>query len=195
MTDTRTAPFAVLLLRIALGLFFLAHGLVKIFVFTIPGFVQFFGSIGYPEPVAYLVLLAELAGGLALIVGLWTRWSALILCAEMMRFPVSVRRSPLPWSPASPIRGHSARPGISQPGSGSCPGSTRAEAKTSSAASASKGIATCGACLQRARSPSFAMPRFTAPNIALGSRRCWRVGRPRLPRSPWRTRSPEWLGP
>ena len=84
MIDIRTAPFAVLLLRVALGFFFLAHGLVKVFVFTIPGFVKFFGSIGYPEPLAYLVLLAELGGGLALIVGLWTRWVALILFAEMI---------------------------------------------------------------------------------------------------------------
>jgi putative oxidoreductase len=84
MIDTRTAPFAVLLLRTALGLFFLAHGLVKVFVFTIPGFVKFFGSIGYSEPVAYLVLVAELGGGLALIVGLLTRWIALILFAEMI---------------------------------------------------------------------------------------------------------------
>ena len=41
-------------------------------------------SIGYPAPVAYLVLLAELGGGLALIVGLWTRWIALILFVEML---------------------------------------------------------------------------------------------------------------
>jgi putative oxidoreductase len=84
MIDARTAPFAVLVLRIALGVLFIAHGLVKVFVFTIPGFVKFFGSIGYPEPVAYLVLLAELGGGLALIVGLWTRWIALVLFAEMI---------------------------------------------------------------------------------------------------------------
>jgi putative oxidoreductase len=52
MIETRTTPYAALLLRIALGLFFLAHGLMKVFVFTIPGFVQFFASIGYPAPVA-----------------------------------------------------------------------------------------------------------------------------------------------
>ena len=84
MIETRTAPYAALLLRIALGLFFLAHGLMKVFVFTIPGFIKFFGSIGYPAPVAYLVLLAELGGGLAFIVGLWTRWIALILFVEML---------------------------------------------------------------------------------------------------------------
>jgi putative oxidoreductase len=84
MIDTRTAPYAALLLRITLGVFFLAHGLVKVFVFTIPGFIKFFDSIGYPAWVAYLVLLAELGGGLALIAGLWVRWISLILFLEML---------------------------------------------------------------------------------------------------------------
>ena len=84
MTDSRTAPYATLLLRVALGLFFLAHGLTKVLVFTIPGTVKFFNSIGYPSFVAYLVLIAELGGGLALIIGLWTRWIALVLFIEML---------------------------------------------------------------------------------------------------------------
>lgn len=84
MPDSRTAPYATLLLRVALGLFFLAHGLTKVLVFTIPGTVKFFNSIGYPSFVAYLVLIAELGGGLALIIGLWTRWIALVLFIEML---------------------------------------------------------------------------------------------------------------
>lgn len=84
MTDSRTAPYAALLLRVALGLFFLAHGLTKVLVFTIPGTVKFFNSIGYPSFVAYLVLVAELGGGLALIIGLWTRWIAAVLFIEML---------------------------------------------------------------------------------------------------------------
>lgn len=42
MIQTHTAPYAALLLRIALGVMFLAHGLLKVLVFTIPGTVQFF---------------------------------------------------------------------------------------------------------------------------------------------------------
>jgi putative oxidoreductase len=84
MTEARTAPYAALLLRIALGLFFLAHALTKVFVFTVPGFVNFFLSIGYPASLAYLVLLGELGGGFALIVGLWTRWIALLMFVEML---------------------------------------------------------------------------------------------------------------
>jgi putative oxidoreductase len=84
MIDGRTAPYAALLLRIVLGVLFLAHGLAKVFVFTIPGTVKFFASAGYPEFVAYLVIIAEIGGGLALILGVWTRWVALILFTEMI---------------------------------------------------------------------------------------------------------------
>ncbi|HVC11914.1 MAG TPA: DoxX family protein [Burkholderiales bacterium] len=84
MIDSRTAPYGALLLRVALGLLFLAHGLLKVLVFTVPGTVKFFASIGYPGFVAYLVILAELGGGAALILGLWTRWIALILLVEMI---------------------------------------------------------------------------------------------------------------
>jgi putative oxidoreductase len=82
--DSRTAPYAALLLRLALGLLFIVHGLMKVFVFTIPGTAKFFASIGYPDFVAYLILLAELGGGLALVLGLWTRWVALALFVEMI---------------------------------------------------------------------------------------------------------------
>jgi hypothetical protein len=65
--------------------------------------------------------------------------------------PGSVRLSPPPWSPVSLIRKHSARGVTSQPGSAWCLSSIRAGAKTSSAVSASKVIATCAACSRRAR--------------------------------------------
>ena len=48
MIDTRTAPYAALLLRLALGGMFLAHGLLKIMVFTPAGTVGFFASLGLP---------------------------------------------------------------------------------------------------------------------------------------------------
>lgn len=100
MIDSRTAPYAALLLRVALGLLFIAHGLTKVFVFTIPGTVKFFVSAGYPEFVAYLIILAELGGGLALILGLWTRWIALILFVEMIG--VIVYHAPKGWVFSSP---------------------------------------------------------------------------------------------
>jgi transposase len=45
-------------------------------------------------------------------------------------------------------------------------------ARTSSAASASRAIATCEACLRLERSPSSGTPRFTALGIVPGSLRC-----------------------
>src|SRR5215208_3986643 len=60
MIDTRTAPYAALLLRVSLGVLFLAHAAVKLFVFTPAGTAEFFGSLGLPAALAYLVIAAEL---------------------------------------------------------------------------------------------------------------------------------------
>lgn len=67
-------------LRIALGIIFLAHSAyLKVFVFTIPGTVGFFESLGLPGFAAYLVLAAEIVGGALLILGLRVRETALVL--------------------------------------------------------------------------------------------------------------------
>ena len=80
MSDTNTASYAALLLRVSLGVMFLAHGLVlKVLTFTIPGTVAYFQSIGYPGIFAYLVILGEIGGGLALILGVRTRLISLLL--------------------------------------------------------------------------------------------------------------------
>ncbi|EIM28715.1 DoxX family protein [Microvirga lotononidis] len=79
MIDTRTAPYAALILRVTLGLVFLAHAGLKVFVFTPAGAAQFFGSLGLPPALAYLTIAAETAGGIALILGLYTRWVSLAL--------------------------------------------------------------------------------------------------------------------
>ncbi len=85
MIDMRTAPYAALALRVSLGLLFLAHGLLlKVFTFTIPGTVGFFESIDYPGFFAYLVILGEIGGGLALILGVQTRIIALALLPIMI---------------------------------------------------------------------------------------------------------------
>ena len=79
MIDPKTAPYGVLALRIALGVMFLAHGLLKVFVFTVPGTVGFFQSIGYPAVAAYFTIGAEIAGGIALIAGILPRLVAAAL--------------------------------------------------------------------------------------------------------------------
>lgn len=79
MVDPRTTPYAALLLRLALGTMFVAHALLKVFVFTIPGTVQFFESLGLPAALAYATIAAELVGGALLILGIGTRWVAVAL--------------------------------------------------------------------------------------------------------------------
>lgn len=79
MIDPRTGPYAALALRAGLGIMFLAHAAVKLFVFTPSGTAQFFGSLGLPPALAYLVMLGEVGGGLALVLGIWPRLVALVL--------------------------------------------------------------------------------------------------------------------
>ena len=78
------AEWGALLLRVALGALFLAHAGLKLFVFTPAGTAGFFASLGLPAALAYVTILAEVAGGLALILGLWTRWVALALVPVLL---------------------------------------------------------------------------------------------------------------
>lgn len=84
MIKQTTAPYAALLLRVSLGIMFLAHVALKIFVFTVPGFVGFFGSLGLPAILAYGVIALELLGGIALIFGIYASWVAVPLALEMV---------------------------------------------------------------------------------------------------------------
>ena len=80
MIDQRTAPYAALVLRVTLGVMFIAHSLVlKHFTYTLPGTAQFFESIGLPGALAYLTFWAELLGGIALVAGFATRWMSFAL--------------------------------------------------------------------------------------------------------------------
>ena len=64
---------AAFILRLALGSMSVAHGLLKIFVFTLPGTVGFFEQVGFPGWTAYLVVFVEVVGGLMLIAGVYVR--------------------------------------------------------------------------------------------------------------------------
>lgn len=79
MIDTRTAAFGALALRVSLGILFLAHAGLKLFVFTPSGTAHFFASLGLPPALAYATMAAEVGGGLALILGVWTRVVSLAL--------------------------------------------------------------------------------------------------------------------
>jgi putative oxidoreductase len=90
MVDLRTAPYAALLLRVSLGILFLVHAAVKILVFTPAGTTQFFGSLGLPPELAYVTIAVELAGGAALVAGVYSRAVALALVPVMVGTIVTV---------------------------------------------------------------------------------------------------------
>lgn len=81
---TPNSDYAALILRVTSGALFIAHGLMKVFVFTIPGTVGYFESLGLPGALAYLTILAEVSGGLALILGVATRAVSLALIPVLL---------------------------------------------------------------------------------------------------------------
>ena len=75
--------YGVALLRVSLGIMWVAHASLKWFVFTLPGTAKFFESVGVPGFLAYPVFAAELVGGLALVFGVFARQAALALVPIM----------------------------------------------------------------------------------------------------------------
>nr|WP_279626697.1 DoxX family protein [Gilliamella bombi] len=75
---------ASLLLRIALGIMFLAHGLTKLLVLTPSGTAQYFESIGFTGFVGYLTIAFEIAGGALLLLGILTRIISSLTVIQMI---------------------------------------------------------------------------------------------------------------
>jgi putative oxidoreductase len=75
--------WGIALLRVSLGVMWIAHASLKLFVFTLPGTAQFFTSIGFPGFLAYPVFAVELVGGLAILLGIYARQAALALVPVM----------------------------------------------------------------------------------------------------------------
>lgn len=68
------------LLRLSLGVMFLAHSVVlKLFTFGLAGTAGYFASIGLPASLAYVVFAAEAIGGALLIANVATAWVSLAL--------------------------------------------------------------------------------------------------------------------
>jgi putative oxidoreductase len=89
----RQLALGIALVRIMTGIIFVAHGYLKFFVLGIPGTTAFFTQVGVPAPgiAAPLVATLEVAGGIALILGLVTRLAALGLAIDMFVATVLVR--------------------------------------------------------------------------------------------------------
>jgi putative oxidoreductase len=78
----RLQPLALLLLRLVLGAILIAHGYRKVF----GGFhhhMDFVGSLGLPAWMAYLSTGTEFFGGIAIVLGLFTRFFSLAFAIEM----------------------------------------------------------------------------------------------------------------
>ena len=81
-TRTRTdfTDYGVTLLRVSLGVMYLAHSVVlKLLTFRLAGTAGYFTSIGLPGWLAYLTFAAEAVGGILLVLGIQARWVALAL--------------------------------------------------------------------------------------------------------------------
>ena len=82
--NTSDAPaYGVALLRVSLGVMWVAHALLKLLVFTLPGTAAYFASVGLPGLLAYPVFAIELVGGIALILGIHARQVSLALVPIM----------------------------------------------------------------------------------------------------------------
>ena len=77
------ADYGITVLRVSLGIMWVAHALLKLFVFTLPGTAQFFQSVGFPGFLAYPVFAIELLGGIALVLGIYARQASLLLVPIM----------------------------------------------------------------------------------------------------------------
>ena len=73
----------LLIARIVLGVTFFLHGLAK-FQGGIGGTAEFFGSIGLPGALAYIVAIIELVGGILMILGLFTKVISLLFIVVML---------------------------------------------------------------------------------------------------------------
>ena len=80
------ASCGITVLRVVVGIVFLMHGWQKLFVFHFAGVAGFLGQLGVPAPsvMGVVLTLVEFLGGIALILGLFTRWAAWLLALEMV---------------------------------------------------------------------------------------------------------------
>ncbi|ASJ56594.1 DoxX family protein [Brevibacillus formosus] len=75
--------WSALILRVIAGLTFAIHGVAK-FQMGLENVAGFFGTMGLPAFIAYLVTFLEVVGGIALILGLGTRVFAGALSVVML---------------------------------------------------------------------------------------------------------------
>lgn len=89
----RLHDLAPLVLRLGLGIVFLVHGVSKLNAGPASGFGSMLTGLSAPAPAlfAWLVTIAELVGGILLLVGLLTRLTTLPLIATLIGAIVLVK--------------------------------------------------------------------------------------------------------
>lgn len=86
----RLQPLALLVLRLVLGIILIVHGYPKVLGGGFHGHAQFVGSLGLPWWMAYLSTFTEFFGGMALILGIFTRCFSVAVVIEMLVIIVKV---------------------------------------------------------------------------------------------------------
>ena len=103
MTEARLSDIGVLILRVGLGIVFIAHGHLKVFVFTLPHAAEVFIGHGIPGWTAYPVAFIEIVGGIMLVLGIGTRLvSPLLFCVGFGAGWVHIQNG---WNYTSPPNG------------------------------------------------------------------------------------------
>lgn len=76
------SDLGLLLVRLGLAVVFIVHGWSK--VGDISGTATFFSSLGLNIFWVYVVAYVEFLGGIALLVGIWSRWAGLLIAIDMV---------------------------------------------------------------------------------------------------------------
>jgi putative oxidoreductase len=82
--EAQLSAYGAFALRVLQGGFFIAHGAIKYFVFTPAGTAAYFEKLGLPGGLDTLTIAAELLGGLAMVLGVYSRYVALAFVPLML---------------------------------------------------------------------------------------------------------------
>ncbi len=83
--SSRLQAWGITFLRVVVGIVFLMHGAQKLFIHGFPNVAGMMRQHGIPLPMlsAVVVTLVEFFGGIALVLGLFTRWAAFLIAIDM----------------------------------------------------------------------------------------------------------------